>query len=491
MPLFTSRKTKAAAHAASAHVVTPAAATEAEKPYVAPVYNNKDLQKKASDHLWMHFTRQSVMHENGVPIIVKGDGHMITDIQGKSYIDGLSGLFVVQAGHGRKRLAQAAAKQAEELAFFPIWSYAHPSAIELADRLADYAPGDLNKVFFSTGGGEAVETAFKLAKQYWKKMGKPTKHKVISRSVAYHGTPQGALSITGIPARKEMFEPLVPSTFRVPNTNFYRAEQHGDDLYAFGQWAANRIEEMIEFEGPDTVAAVFLEPVQNSGGAFAPPPGYMERVREICDKHDVLMVSDEVICAFGRIGEMFACNAYGYIPDMITCAKGMTSGYSPIGATIISDKIYEPFSKGTSYFPHGYTFAGHPVSAAVALENLNIFEEEKLNENVRTNSPLFRAELEKLLDIPIVGDVRGDGYFFAIELVKDKATKETFNDDESERLLRGFLSKALYDAGLFCRADDRGDPVVQLAPPLTIGPKEFTEIREILEGVLKEGAKIV
>jgi adenosylmethionine-8-amino-7-oxononanoate aminotransferase len=491
MPLFTSRKTKTAAHvAATSHVVAPAAA-EAEKPYVAPVYDNKDLQKKASDHLWMHFTRQSVMHENGVPIIVKGDGHMITDIQGKSYIDGLSGLFVVNAGHGRKRLAQAAAKQAEELAFFPIWSYAHPSAIELADRLADYAPGDLNKVFFSTGGGEAVETAFKLAKQYWKMMGKPTKHKVISRAVAYHGTPQGALSITGIPAMKEMFEPLVPSTFRVPNTNFYRAEQHGDDLYAFGQWAANRIEEMIEFEGADTVAAVFLEPVQNSGGAFAPPPGYMERVREICDKHDVLMVSDEVICAFGRIGEMFACNAYGYIPDMITCAKGMTSGYSPIGATIISDKIYEPFSKGTNYFPHGYTFAGHPVSAAVALENLNIFEEEKLNENVRTNSPLFRAELEKLLDIPIVGDVRGDGYFFAIELVKDKKTKETFNEKESERLLRGFLSKALYDAGLFCRADDRGDPVVQLAPPLTIGPKEFTEIRQILEGVLKEGAKII
>lgn len=479
MPLFTSRTKKP--------VVKKPAAKAAE----APKYNNKDLQKKANDHLWMHFTRQSVMHKNGVPIIVKGEGHMITDIQGKSYIDGLSGLFVVNAGHGRRRLAQAAAKQAEELAFFPIWSYAHPSAIELADRLADYAPGDLNKVFFSTGGGEAVETAFKLAKQYWKMMGKPTKHKVISRAVAYHGTPQGALSITGIPAMKEMFEPLVPSTFRVPNTNFYRAEQHGDDLYAFGQWAANRIEEMIEFEGADTVAAVFLEPVQNSGGAFAPPPGYMERVREICDKHDVLMVSDEVICAFGRIGEMFACNAYGYIPDMITCAKGMTSGYSPIGATIISDKIYEPFRKGTNYFPHGYTFAGHPVSAAVAIENLNIFEEEKLNENVRKNSPLFRAELEKLLDIPIVGDVRGDGYFFAIELVKDKKTKETFNEKESERLLRGFLSKALYDAGLFCRADDRGDPVVQLAPPLTIGPKEFTEIRQILEGVLKEGAKII
>lgn len=451
--------------------------------------SEESLQQKAKDHLWMHFTRQSSMESGGVPIITKGDGHHIWDSRGRKYIDGLSGLFVVNAGHGRKRLAQAAAKQAEELAFFPIWSYAHPSAIELADRLADYAPGDLNRVFFSTGGGEAVETAFKLAKQYWKLQGRPMKHKVISRAVAYHGTPQGALAITGIPAMKEMFEPLTPGGLRVPNTNFYRAAEVGApsaDLEQFGVWAANRIEEMIQFEGPETVAAVFLEPVQNSGGCFPPPPGYFQRVREICDKYDVLLVSDEVICAFGRIGHMFACQQYGYVPDMITCAKGMTSGYSPIGATIVSDKVYEPFSKGDTTFYHGYTFGGHPVSAAVALENLDIFEEEKLNENVRENSPLFRASLETLLDLPIVGDVRGDGYFFGIELVKDKATRETFNDEESERLLRGFLSKGLYDAGLYCRADDRGDPVVQLAPPLTIGPKEFTEITEILRGVLSE-----
>lgn len=451
--------------------------------------SEESLQQKAKDHLWMHFTRQSSMESGGVPIITKGDGHHIWDSRGRKYIDGLSGLFVVNAGHGRKRLAQAAAKQAEELAFFPIWSYAHPSAIELADRLADYAPGDLNRVFFSTGGGEAVETAFKLAKQYWKLQGRPMKHKVISRAVAYHGTPQGALAITGIPAMKEMFEPLTPGGLRVPNTNFYRAAEVGApsaDLEQFGVWAANRIEEMIQFEGPETVAAVFLEPVQNSGGCFPPPPGYFQRVREICDKYDVLLVSDEVICAFGRIGHMFACEQYGYVPDMITCAKGMTSGYSPIGATIVSDKVYEPFSKGDTTFYHGYTFGGHPVSAAVALENLDIFEEEKLNENVRENSPLFRASLETLLDLPIVGDVRGDGYFFGIELVKDKATRETFNDEESERLLRGFLSKGLYDAGLYCRADDRGDPVVQLAPPLTIGPKEFTEITEILRGVLSE-----
>jgi adenosylmethionine-8-amino-7-oxononanoate aminotransferase len=454
-----------------------------------------ELQDKARDHLWMHFTRQGPLAAGAeVPIIVKGNGHHIWDDQGKRYIDGLSGLFVVNAGHGRTRLAEAAARQAEELAFFPLWSYAHPAAIELAAKLASYAPGDLNKVFFTTGGGEAVESAFKLAKHYFKLKGMPMKHKVISRYVAYHGTPQGALAITGIPSMKAMYEPLTPGGFRVPNTNYYRAEEMGfpgGTEEEFGLWAANRIEEMIEFEGPETVAAVFLEPVQNSGGCFPPPPGYFQRVREICDKHDVLLVSDEVICAFGRIGEMFACNAFDYVPDIITCAKGMSSGYSPIGAMIASDRLYEPFSKGDTTFYHGYTFGGHPVSAAVALENLKIFEEEGINEHVRENSPKFRAALERLLDIPIVGDVRGAGYFFGIELVKNKETKETFSDDEAEVLLRGFLSKALFDAGLYCRADDRGDPVIQLSPPLTIGPAEFDEIEAILRDVLTRASALI
>jgi len=471
------------------------AKTPTRKPRVAKKPVMDPIQQKAKDHLWMHFPRQSGMEEGkGVPVIVRGEGHHIYDDKGNKYFDGLSGLFVVQVGHGRERLAEVAKKQAEELAFFPLWSYAHPKAVELADRLADYAPGDLNRVFFTTGGGEAVESAFKLAKQYWKLMGRPTKHKVISRYVAYHGTPQGALAITGIPAMKEMYEPLTPGGFRVPNTNHYRAEEMGfpgGTEEEFGIWAANRIEEMIEFEGPETVAAVFLEPVQNSGGCFPPPPGYFQRVREICDKHDVLLVSDEVICAFGRIGEMFACNAFDYVPDIITCAKGMTSGYSPIGAMIASDKLYEPFKSGTTAFYHGYTFGGHPVSAAVALENLDIFEEEKINEHVRENSPKFRAALERLLDLPIVGDVRGAGYFFGIELVKNKETKETFNDEESEVLLRGFLSKALFDAGLYCRADDRGDPVIQLAPPLTIGEKEFDEIEGILRRVLTEASAMM
>jgi len=448
------------------------------------------MAEKARDHLWFHFTRHSGYFgpdAEPAPVIVRGEGHRIWDSTGRSYIDGLAGLFVVQAGHGRQELAAAAAEQAGKLAYFPLWSYATPPAIDLADRLAGYAPGDLNRVFFTTGGGEAVESAWKLAKQYWKLVGKPGKTKVISRAVAYHGTTAGALSITGIPGVKEMFEPLVPGAFRAPNTNIYRADPElREDPKRFGRWAADRIAEAIEFEGPDTVAALFLEPVQNAGGCFPPPPGYFERVREICDEYDVLLVSDETICAFGRVGGMFACTELGYQPDIITCAKGMTSGYSPIGAMIASDRLFEPFTHATTYFPHGYTFGGHPVSAAVGLANLDLFESEGLLENVRTNAPVFRATLEKLLDLPIVGDVRGEGYFYGIELVKDKATRATFDEDESERLLRGFLSKALFEAGLYCRADDRGDPVIQLSPPLTMGPADFAEIEGILRGVLTE-----
>ena len=441
-----------------------------------------------TQNLWLHFAR----HGPGItpPIITRGEGVTIFDDRGKSYLDALSGLFTVQVGHGRSELAETAARQASTLAYFPLWGYATPTAIELAERLANYAPGDLNRVFFTTGGTEAVETAWKLAKQYFKLTGKPGKHKVISRSIAYHGTTQGALAITGLPSYKAPFEPVTPGGFRVPNTNFYRApEPVANDLKGFGQWAADRIAEAIEFEGPATVAAVFLEPEQNAGGCIPPPPGYFERVRQICDEYDVLLVSDEVICAFGRIGSMFACcdvGDVGYVPDMITCAKGMTSGYSPIGAMIASDRLFEPFNDGKTVFPHGYTFGGHPVSAAVGLANLDIFEREGLNDRVKQHAPGFRATLQKLNDLPIVGDVRGEGYFYGVELVKDKATKQTFSDEECERLLHGYLSPALFEAGLYCRTDDRGDPVVQLAPPLISGQREFDTIESILRSVLTE-----
>jgi adenosylmethionine-8-amino-7-oxononanoate aminotransferase len=466
--------------------------TSTPQPITEPGYDL--MADKARDHLWMSFTRHSHYYDGSghVPIIVRGEGAYIYDDQGKRYLDGLAGLFTNQIGHGRTEIGDAMAKQAGELAFFPTWSYAHPRAIELAERLANYAPGDLNRVFFTTGGGEAVETAWKLAKQFFKITGQPTKHKVISRNIAYHGTPQGALAITGIPAAKTAFEPLVPGAVKVPNTNFYRApEQYRHDEKAFGRWAADRIVEAIEFEGPESVAAVFLEPVQNSGGCFPPPPGYLERVREICDEYDVIMVADETICAFGRIGDIFAMNRFGVTPDIITCAKGLTSGYAPMGAMIASDRLFEPFKHDKNTFLHGFTWGGHPVSAAAALANLDIFEREGITQHVRDNESAFRQTLDRLGDLPIVGDIRGAGYFYGIELVKDKVTRETLSDEESERVLRGFLSKALFDAGLYCRADDRGDPIVQLAPPLIIGQAEFDEIEQILRSVLSEAWAIL
>jgi adenosylmethionine-8-amino-7-oxononanoate aminotransferase len=444
------------------------------------------LQENAKEHLWMHFTRMSTYVDHEVPVIVRGEGVHVWDRHGQRYLDGLSGLFTSQVGHGRVELAEAAARQARDLAFFPLWSYAHPRAIELAGRLADLAPGDCNRIFFTTGGSEAVESAWKLARQYFKLVGQPSRTKVISRDISYHGATMGALSITGLSEIKTPFEPLVPGAIKVPNTNFYRAKYFADDLDAFGQWAADAIEQAIEIEGPDTVAAVFVEPVQNAGGCFPPPPGYFRRVREICDRYGVLLVSDDVICGFGRLGYWFGADRYGYQPDMVTMAKGLTSGYSPLGAVAVSDRLAQPFLEGQNSFLHGVTFAGHPVSAAVALANLDVIEKEGLLEHVQTNEPIFRAALETLGDLPIVGDVRGAGYFYGIELVKDKETRETFDDDESERLLRGFLSGALYDAGLICRADDRGDPVVQLAPPLICGESEFEEITSILRAVLTE-----
>jgi adenosylmethionine-8-amino-7-oxononanoate aminotransferase len=446
------------------------------------------LQEAAKRHLWLHFTRLSAYADGEVPVIVRGDGPYVFDASGKRYLDGLAGLFVSQIGHGRSDLAEAAAKQASELAYFPLWSYAHPNAIELAERLAGLAPGDLNRVFFTTSGSEAVESAWKLARSYFRHVGEHRRYKIISRDISYHGSSMGALSVSGLSAIKHDFEPLVPGSVRVPTTNFYRAPLFGDSAEAFGRWAADEIERAIVREGPESVAAVFLEPVQNAGGCFPPPPGYFARVREICDAYGVLLVSDEVICAFGRLGHYFGAARYGYQPDIITFAKGITSGYSPLGGMLVSDRLIEPFLSGPTTFLHGVTFGGHPVSAAVALTNLDILEREKLLDNVLDNEAGFRGALERLLDLPIVGDVRGDGYFYGIELVKDKATRETFTDEESERLLRGFLDTALFDAGLICRADDRGDPVIQLSPPLICTQQHFDEMEQILRAVLTEAA---
>jgi len=447
---------------------------------------NSELSNQARRHLWMHFSRLATYETHEVPVIVRGEGAYVWDQHGKKYLDGLAGLFTSQLGHGRTELAEAGAKQAGTLAYFPLWTYAHPKAIELAERLAAYAPGDLDRVFFTSGGSEAVESAWKLARQYFRMTGQPQRTKVISRDIAYHGTTMGALSITGLPDLKTPFEPLVPGAIKVPNTNFYRAELFADDEVAFGQWAADEIERAILREGADTIAAVYLEPVQNAGGCFPPPPGYFERVRQICDRHGVLLVSDEVICAFGRLGHWFGSERYGYQPDIITVAKGLTSGYAPLGAMIASERLVQPFLAEGASFLHGFTFAGHPVSCAVALANLDVFEGEHILEHVRDTEGAFRSGLESLYDLPIVGNVRGAGFFYGIELVKDKETRLSFDDEESERLLRGYLSGALFEAGLYCRTDDRGDSVIQLAPPLISGQAEFDTIEAILRTVLNE-----
>jgi adenosylmethionine-8-amino-7-oxononanoate aminotransferase len=439
------------------------------------------LQELARKHLWMHFTRMGAFDaEHEIPVIVRGEGCYVYDQHGRRYLDGLSALYCVNIGHGRADVAQAGADQARDLGFYTNWGYAHPKAIELAARVGGLAPGDLNRVFFTSGGSEAVDSALKLCRQYHKLTGNPGRYKVISRKLAYHGTTMGALTATGLPDVRRPFEPLFPGSAHVANTNPYRPEV--DD-------PAEAIRERILFEGPETVSCVILEPMQNGGGCFGPPPGYFQRVREICDEFGILFISDEVICAWGRLGEYFGADKYGYVPDIITTAKGLTSSYAAMGAVIASDRVFEPFSAGKNAFLHGITFGGHPISAAVALANLDVFENEGLLENVRANEGAFEAMLDSLRDIPIVGDVRGTGYFWAIELVRDARTKQTFSEDECEWLLSDLLSAEIFRGGLICRADDRGDPVLQLAPPLIAGPEQFEEIRAVLRPALEAASR--
>ena len=448
-----------------------------------------ELNDLARRHLWLHFARLGNYDAaHPVPVIARGEGCFVWDAAGKQYLDGLSGLFTVQVGHGRADLAQAAAEQASTLEYFPLWSYAHPPAIRLAARVASLAPGDLNRVFFTTGGSDAVESAWKLVRQYFRATGQSHRHKVIARRVAYHGTSLGALSVTGVPSIRTPFEPLTPGSAHVANTNRYRHPLAHDEK-AFMLEVSDAIEDAILFEGADTVAAVYLEPVQNAGGCLVPPEGYFGRVREICDRHGVLLVSDEVICAFGRLGTMFGCERYDYLPDIITCAKGITSGYSPLGAMICRDFLAEPFLARDASFLHGITFGGHPVSCAVALANLDVFDQLALLDNVQRHANGFVERLRGLLDVPIVGDVRGAGYFHALELVRNADTQERFTREGVQEMLRGFVAPRLYDAGLIARTDDRGDPVVQLAPPLIAGDSELDQIESILRTVLLEASE--
>ena len=467
-----------------------------------------ELQQAARDHLWLHFTRMSGYVDNEVPVIVRGDGCYLEDINGKRYLDALAGLFAVQIGYSYgEEVGEAAAAQLRELPFYTNWSYAHPRAIELAAEVASLAPGDLNRVFFVNGGSEAVESAWKLARQYHSARGEHERThfaqipgdrvgdtpqplggrrwKAVSRNVAYHGTTMGALSINGIPALRTPFEPLVPEVLHVRNTNRYHrpADETEEE---FTRILLDELEFTLEAAGPETVAMVIMEPVQNAGGAFTPPAGYWRGVREICDRYGILLCADEVITGFGRVGAWFGSERYDIQPDLVTCAKGLSSAYAAIGAVIATDKVMEPFLEGSQMYSHGITFGGHPVQAAIALKNIEIMKRERIVEHVDAEQEQFGKTLAQLLDLPIAGDLRGTGFFYALELVKDKETRETFSEEECERLLRGFLTPRMFDAGLICRADDRGDPVIQISPPLIAQQAEFDAIVGILGEVLSE-----
>jgi adenosylmethionine-8-amino-7-oxononanoate aminotransferase len=447
-----------------------------------------ELQQAARDHLWLHFTRMGGYMDGEIPIIVRGDGCYLEDVNGKRYLDALAGLFAVNIGYGfGEEIGEAAAAQLRELPFYTNWSYAHPRAIELAAEIASLAPGDLNRVFFVSGGSEAVESAWKLARQYHAARGE-RRWKAVSRRIAYHGTTMGALSINGIASLRAPFEPLVPDVVHVRNTNRYHRPPEETEA-EFTAFLLEDLEEAIEQAGPETVAMVIFEPVQNAGGSFTPPEGYFQGVREICDGYGILLCVDEVITGFGRVGAWFASERYDIRPDLVTSAKGLSSAHAAIGAVIARDAVMEPFLQGTSMYSHGITFGGHPVQAAIALKNIEIMKRERIVEHVAEQQDAFRATLAQLLELPIVGDLRGTGFFYALELVKDKETRATFSDEECESLLRGFLSPRLFESGLICRADDRGDPVVQISPPLVAEQQQFDEIVAILGEVLTEASE--
>jgi adenosylmethionine-8-amino-7-oxononanoate aminotransferase len=451
-----------------------------------------DLQQLARDHLWLHFTRMGGYRDAEVPIIVRGDGCYLEDAHGRRYLDALAGLFSVNIGYGfGEEIGRAALEQLRELPFYTNWSYAHPRAIELAAEVASLAPGDLNRVFFLSGGSEAVESAWKLARQYYAARGDGTRRsKAIARQVAYHGTTLGALSITGIPALRTPFEPLVPEVRHVRNTNrYHRPPEETEE--EFTAMLLEELEQTILAMGPETVCLVHMEPVQNAGGAFTPPAGYWRGVREICDRYEILLSADEVITGFGRLGYWFGSERYDIRPDIVCSAKGLSSSYASIGAVIATDRVMEPFLESTSMYSHGITFGGHPVMCAIALKNIEIMKRERIVEGVREHEDAFRSTLAQLLELPIAGDLRGTGFFYALELVKDKETRASFSGEECESLLRGYLSSALWEAGLICRADDRGDPVVQISPPLVARQEEFDRIAGTLGEVLGEAGRRV
>lgn len=449
---------------------------------MSPVDPN--LQRSLADSVWLHFFQMGHLSSTSArPVVpVRGEGSRIWDQDGNEYIDALAGLFCVNAGYGRREIVEAISKQLMEIPYVSPFSFPNMPMIELAAKLAELSPmGPKTRTFFTTGGSDAVETALKLSKAYQRKLGFTDRHKTISRRVAYHGTSMGALSVNGLTSIRNGFGPLVPGARHVPLPHQYRCNYCALQRDCTGI-CGDEVERLVEFEGPETIAAIIMEPVQNSGGAIVPPPGYMQRIRQICDHYGILLIADEVICGFGRVGEWFGSDALGIVPDIMTCAKGITSGYAPLGAVMVRPEIADAFMGGEDdKFIHGITFGGHPSSCAAALANIEILAREQLNDRAKTMGDYMMRELRAAVgDHPNVGDIRGMGMFMALELVRDRVSHEPLEEPN----LMAWLSDQFKRRGLICRADDRLDPVIQLAPPLNIPEEDVDEVVAIVADVI-------
>jgi adenosylmethionine-8-amino-7-oxononanoate aminotransferase len=459
-----------------------------------------DLGEAAHEHLLMHFTRNGAFGPGGQELVVleRGEGPYVFDTHGNRYFDALSALFCSQLGYSYgEELAAAAVAQMARLPFATTWGMAHPAAVELAEHLSQLAPPGLGHVFFTSGGADSVESAWKLARLYHAATGGEQRTKAIARRIAYHGASLGALALTGVEPYKAPFGRPAIETRHVSPTNRFRLaedDRFGDAVHddaAFSRALLAEIEEVVLEEGPETIAMFIAEPVQNAGGCFVPPTGYWQGLRELADRYGFLLVADEVITAFGRLGEWFGSTRVGAQPDLMTTAKGLTSAYAPMGAVFASDRVVAPlYDDPKRSLVHGITFGGHPLCAAIALKNLEIFERDGVFENVKALEGHLENRLLELASLPIVGDVRGCGFFWAIELVGD-AENRRFDADERERLVRGFLPGRLLRAGMIARPDDRGDSVVQVAPPLISTARQLDEMVDGLAAALADAGELM
>ncbi|MGE3796251.1 MAG: aspartate aminotransferase family protein [Thermomicrobiales bacterium] len=448
---------------------------------VTQTWNTTELVAKDKAHLLHPVSNLKTLREKGPLILAHGEGVYLWDTDGKRYIDGFAGLWNVNVGHGRHELAEAAAEQIDEVAFVPnFFGLASPPSIELAAKLASMFPGDLNHMQFTSGGAESNETALKMARYYWWLKGKPEKIKIISRKMGYHGIAMGALAATGIPTYHEGFGPGVPGYVHVSPPYKYRNGEGLSDEEFVGKLIAE-LEELIAREGAETIAAFIGEPVQGAGGVVVPVDGYWQAVRELLTKHNILLIADEVICGFGRTGSMFGAVEYHFQPDIASFAKGVTSGYIPLGGVAVSDTIFDVMSEPDRMFMHGFTYSGHPVACAVALRNIDIIEREDLPTNARETGDHLRAELDRLVgDHKNVGEIRGKGQMTIVELVANRETKEKLDPSTNPS---GMLTAATRKQGVIVRPTDLG---IGIAPPLTITKQEATTLAEGVAAAIHE-----